>query len=303
MPKHTDAEMEQMSFEDLKKNAAAPVEEKKEEKKEPVVVVADPEEVETFLARREIDLGDGSGVQVFEAEGESEKGALEALADKVIEAQANATKKIREQEAELRDLRARAAEKPKPREISADDEYVIAQEMAKTPTVAFRKMFKDLTGYEVEDFGDMKRAADAMRTAQQTNGAINTFIATHPDYEDAGDIGVKNGAVMRMKLAELGLPATSENLSKAYSHLKQSGLLVLKSEEANSEATEKTEETERIVPPKVDAAPQRTKKTSTIGTHSRTTAVPVSTEPSEADLYKMPLEELRARANRQMSSQ
>lgn len=300
MPKHTDAEMEQMSFEDLKKAAAEPEDKKEEIKEEPVVVA---EEAVTFLAHREIDLGDGSGVQVFEAEGDSEKAALEALADRVIEAQSNATRKIREQETELRTLRARVAEPPKPKEISADDEYVIAQEMTKTPTVAFRKMFKQLTGYEIEDFGDVKKTADAVTAAQQTNTAIGTFIATHPDYEDAGDIGVRNGAVMRMKLAEMRLPATSENLSKAYLALKQSGLLTLKGEKANSEATEETEETERIAPPKVEAAPQRTRKTSTIGTHSRTTAAPVSTDPSEAELYKMPLEELRARANKQMSNQ
>lgn len=293
--------MEQMSFEDLKRNAAAPVVETKEEKTDPVVV-AEAAEAETFLAHREIDLGDGSGIQVFEAEGDSEKSALEALADKVIEAQGNATRKIREQETELRSLRARVAEPPKPKEVSADDEYVIAQEMAKTPTVAFRKVFKQLTGYEIEDFADVKKAADAVNAAKQSNVAISTFTATHPDYEDDGEAGVRNGAVMRMKLAEMRLPVTSENLSKAYSHLKQSGLLTLKGEEANSEATEETVETERIARTKVEAAPQRTRKTSTIGTHSRTTAAPVSTDPSEADLYNMPLDKLKELANKQMTS-
>jgi hypothetical protein len=296
--------MEQMSFEDLKKNAAAPVEEiKTEEKKEPVVVATETtDEPEIFIARREFDSGDGSGMEVFEAEGASEKEALDALADKITEGKRNASKKIREQEAELRELRARTAERPQPKEISADDEYVISQEMAKSPIATFRKMFKQQIGFEIEEIAEMKKTADAVKANQQANAAIKTFCATHPDYENDDKAGERNGELMRMKLTELRLPVTSENLSKAYSHLKTSGLLVLKGEKANSEATEETEETERIAQPKVDTAPQRTRKTSTIGTHSRTTAAPVSTDPSEADLYKMPLEELRNRANKQMSN-
>lgn len=298
---HTEAEMEQMSFEDLKKNAATPPEDKKDE---PVVVAEEvADEPQTFLARREIDLGDGSGAQVFEAEGDSEQLALEALADKITEAQRNATKKIREQEAELRTLRARVAEPPKPKEISADDEYVIAQELAKTPTVAFRKMFKEMTGYEIEDLAEMKKTSDAVKASQQTNAALGTFLATHPDYEDEGDTGKRNGDIMRMKLAEMRLPVTSENLHKAYLQLKAGGLLTIKGEEAHSEATEETEVKERIAPPRVEAAPQRTRRASTIGTHSRTTAAPVSTEPSEAELATMPMEKLRILANRQMGNQ
>src|SRR5690348_17341391 len=46
--------------------------------------------------RREIDLGDGSGKQVFEAD------SAEELIDKLTTAQENATRKIREQQFELR---------------------------------------------------------------------------------------------------------------------------------------------------------------------------------------------------------
>lgn len=311
MPKHTDAEMEQMSFEDLKKNAAAPPEEKKEDKKEkPVVVAEEVSEEQTFLARREFDLGDGAGVEVFEAEGATEKDALDALADKIAEGKRNASKKIREQEAELRELRAKNAEVQKPKEISADDEYIFSQEFQKAPLATQRKMLKLALGYEVEDIAEAVRISKEIsaerqntKSKEKTSTAVTTFIATHDDYEDEGVEGTRNGAIMNQFLLEKRLPVTSENFHKAYLHLKQGGLLTLKGEKANSEATEETEETERIVPPKVDAAPQRTKKTSTIGTHSRTTAVPVSTEPSEAELYNMPLHELRARANKQMSSQ
>lgn len=307
--KHTEAEMEQMSFEDLKKNAADPEAAAAPAKKdEPAAAAATVEEPERFLARREIDLGDGSGVQVYEAEGDSEKEALEALADKITDAQVNATKKIREQETELRTLRAKNAEPAKPKEISADDEYILSQEFQKAPLATQRKMLKELTGFEVEDIAEAVRNAkenkaqnERQRTAEQTGNAISTFIASHADYEDEGKEGTRNGAMMNQYLISQRLPATSENLHKAYLHLKESGLLELKGEEANSEASGKTEEQERIVPPKVDPAPQRTKKTSSISTHSRATPAPVNTEPSEADMYKLPMEEVRARANRQMS--
>src|SRR5581483_2351709 len=307
MPKHTEAEMEQLSLDDLKKLADDP-EPEPEAKAQPRdesgrFVAAEDDEPETFVARREVDLQDGSGVQVYEATGESREAALEALADKIADAQVHATKKIRQQEAELKDFRARSAEPPKPKEISEDEEYTYSQELQKKPLATLRKMWKELTGYEVEDFVTAKQAADAVVVAQRSNEAVNTFIATHPDYEDQGEAGNKNGALIRMKLAELRLSVTSENLSKAYSQLKQSGLLHLKSEEANADATKETKEPQRIVEPKVETAQTRTKKTSTISTHSRVTNAPVNVGPSEDEADKMSLDQIRDLANKQLAGQ
>jgi hypothetical protein len=302
MAKHTEAEMEQLSPDDLKRLA----EEEATQPPKPVVQAepaTEEDEPETFVARREVDLQDGSGVQVYEATGDSREAALEALADKIADAQVHATKKIRQQEAELKDFRARSAEPPKPKEISEDEEYTYSQELQKKPLATLRKMWKELTGYEVEDFVTAKQAADAVVTAQRSNEAVNTFIATHPDYEDRGDAGNKNAALVRMKLAELRLPVTSENLSKAYSQLKQSGLLLLKSEEANADATTETKEPQRIVEPKVEPAQTRTKKTSTISTHSRVTSVPANVGPSEDEAEKMTPDQLRALANKQLAGQ
>lgn len=308
MPKHTEAEMEQLSLEDLKKGAdeeAAQARDeqgrfvKTEEAKTTEQEEADPE---IFIARREIDLGDGSGIQVFESEGESEKEALEALADKIADAQRNATKKIREQEAELKDLRAKTSKPPEPKTITDDEEYVFAQEIQKKPVATLRKMWKELTGYELEDFVTAKQAADAVIGAQKQGEALNTFIATHPEYQDDGEDGKYNGELMKMKLAELRLPITSENLSKAYSSLKNRGFLRLKGEEAHADATKETAATSRIEKPAVEVAQTRTKKTSGISTHSRTTTVPLNTEPSEDELYKMPMDKLRELANKQLAT-
>src|SRR5690348_4922094 len=212
MAKHTIEEMEKMPAEQLKLLASQEV---VEEKPTPE---PEEEEAEVFMANREIDLGDGSGVQVFEAEGASKEEALEALSDKIAEAQKNATIKIRAQEAELRDLRAKNAEREKPKEPTADEEYVLAQEFQKMPRAAFRKMFEEVTGMKPEEFQTMRQAAQAYQTATTTSEAISTFVAMHPDYEDAGEAGDKNGKLMRMKLAELRMQVATDHLAKTYLH-------------------------------------------------------------------------------------
>jgi len=301
MAKHTTEEMEQLSLNDLKKFAADPGQAEETPQSEPVQ--EDDEQPEIFVARRELDLGEGAGVEVFEAEGATEKEALENLLEKISDAKLNASRKIRQQEAELKDFRARTTEPPKPKTLTDDDEYVLAQEFGKKPGATFRKMFKEFTGYEVEDFASVKQAVDAVKTQQLANDSIQTFVASHPDYEDdPAKGGNKNGQMMRMKLAEMGLPVTSENLSKAYSQLKQSGLLLLKGEEAEPVTDGNAKESGRIVQPKVEPTQRVTKKSSTISTHNRTTATPANTEPSEDDAYNMPMEKLKQLANRQMSA-
>jgi len=169
--------------------------------------------------RRVVDLGDGAGPEVFEATAPTREEALDILADKQAEAKLNASKKIREQEAELRDLRARTSEPLDPKS-TADEEYVLAQEFSKMPKATFRKMFEEMTGMKPEEFQTMKQAAQAYQAATATTEAISTFVSMHPDYEDAGPIGDKNGTAMKKKLDELKLPVTPENLHRAYSILR-----------------------------------------------------------------------------------
>lgn len=263
-----------------------------------------PEEDEIFVARREIDLGDGSGVQVFEAEGDSKESALEALADKVTEAQANATKKIRQQEAELKELRSKTAEKPKSADFSDDEKYVLKQEFDKDPDAALRGWFKRRTGRDIEDITALGQRLDAEAETRQKFQAMETFLATHDDFINDNQIEGKmnpNGDLMRMKLAELGLPVTSENLHKAYLQLKQSGLLRLKGSEANADTTPTSQPTERIAQARTETTQTRTRgTTSGISSHGRPAARPA--EPSEADAYNMPMDKLRELANRQLQT-
>lgn len=308
MAKHTQAEMEQMSFEDLKKNAS---QEATTTVEEPPVEAAATEEPETFLASVEIDLEDGSGVQVFEAEGESEAEAQKNLNDKLVEAQRNATKKIREQGARLRELEtsAKKPEAAKTIELSADDEFVITQELQKTPSKALRLWFKKVTGCEPEEFSTVKQAFDAFKQGQQAatvgSAAVSAFLASHPDYEDDGKEGEKNTRLMQMQFKEMGIawpPKSSDELTKAYLKLKESGLLILRTEGAHSDTTGKESGKRGIPEPPPEPTPQRTKKVTTIGTQNRTTVTPANTEPSEDELYNMPLDKLRNLSNKQLAS-
>lgn len=215
--------------------------------------------------RRVIDLGDdGAGQEVFESDEPLEfTPAQEKYIDKLVESKRHASQKIREQEAELRDRRAR------------DDEEYVRKQSSKAD----------------------QEKAEQERIAKESTEAISAFVAAHPDYEDEGKEGVRNGAVMANLLAKYGLPPTSENLHKAYLHLKESGFLALKSEGADTNA--KGKEPERI---ETKPAAQVTRKTSGISTHTRPALTPASTEPSEDDAYKMPLHDLRRLANKQMGA-
>lgn len=247
--------------------------------------VEEPEEEEIVFYRREVKNADGS-VDVYEDE------SLEGLLDKIADGKANANTKIRQQEIELKELRARTAQKPKTKEYTADDDYVYQQEFLKSPTAAFKKMFKDMTGRDIAEFGTIAEREQIFQQAEATNNALASFIATHTDYEDS----VRNSEAM--KLALQGKETTGENLHKAYLHLKQSRLLDLKGEEAHVDTEPKSKTTEPTVQPKTEVTQQRTKKGSGVRTQSRVAPV-TSNEPSEDDLYdpaKYSLDEIKRRA-------
>ncbi len=271
----------------------------------------DPGEPTEFIATREIDLGDGSGVQVFEGKGETEKDALEALTDKITEAQKNATIKIRQQEAELRDLRTKTAEKPKPVEITADQEYIWSQEIVKNPSKVVREIIKAASGAEVEVLGKAAKRIDVTEDTERKAQATTTFLLTHEDYEDGNPteqgvtperIAAGQRNAKAIQLAMHGKEWNTENLHRAYLNLKKSGLLVLKGEEAHADPTQKPAATERIAQPRAEAADTRTRRGSGISSHGRPAAVP-KTELSEDELRQMPLEKLREISNKQLAGQ
>jgi hypothetical protein len=253
-----------------------------------------PQEKATrFVVRRVVDIGEGVDPEIFEAEGATKDEALELLADKIADSKRHATRKIREQEAQLRKVKENEA--PKARQFSEDEEYVYSQELMAKPTEAFAKMFREMTGVEITQFKTVADKVNAFEAGRQANEAIANFLTTHPDYEDN-----KRSADL-MTLALEGRDKTAENLEKAYQSLVSKGLFVTGDGQASLVQDETEQPKTGITSKTVKTPPQGTKKASGLPTTNRS-AVPVkSNEPSMDELYNMPLEKLRDEANKRMS--
>lgn len=247
------------------------------------------EEEETkgpFFAERSIDLGDGAGVQVFKGKGDTREAALEDLSDKLADAQKHATKKIRDLSAKVK------VEEPK---VSAEDESLYSAELLKTPTEAFKKLFKQVTGVDIQDFKTTLQREKEFQAGLTKKNAADAFVAANPDYQDTA----RNGKLLN-KWCELHNDFSTEGLTKAYQDLNESGLLDVKGEEASAEQKEAEAEIQRIAEQARSTSSQRTRKASGLSTQRRAVATTPAT-PTEDDMYNMPLDELRKRANQQLA--
>lgn len=253
------------------------VEPKKEEEVKQPEVTTTPK---VFYAERSIDLGDGAGVQVFRGKGASREDALEQALDKLADAQRNATKKIREQAARLK-----AQEGP-----TKEEESLLAAEIVTNPS----KVVKNILGIDPSDLKEVVAEAKQTRANKQKRAVGDEFVSKHPEFLD----NERNGQRL-FKAVTLFGEFTLENLEKAYQDLNESGLLEVKGEEAGHGQEEEKSET-RIEQQAVVNPPRVTKKASGVSTHSKT-VVPQSAEPSEDELYSMPLDEVRRRANKQLA--
>lgn len=283
MVEQTELNLEEMPLVELKALAEKGPE-------EPVIAAADvelpkedAEEPEQYVVKSQIDLDDGSGIQVFSGTGDSELEALRDLNNKLVEAQRNATKKIH-------DLNRRVkAEDTRTEQQKTDDEYVISQRLQKEPSKTMRQVVNEVIS---------EREAATQRNLE----AQQAFVDSHPDY--VADPKSGNGMRMMSEFQRLNPGAdefTEQGLEKAYQSLKASGLLKLKTEEAGGTTEAETVETERIVPATVEATqPRSLKRSSTISTRGSSPTV-VKTGPSEDELYSMPLDKLKNLANEQLA--
>lgn len=245
----------------------------------------DADEPQEHIVRREIDLGDGSGVQVFKGRGASQIEAYDDLADRLLDAQRNASKKIREQNDSLKKFN----------QSTADDNYVIAKQLQEKPVETIQQLV------------DRHLAEKAARETKQINEekAIQlAWVAEHPEYIPTP----QNSEALFGWIRNQGdTKLTEDNLEKAYQSLKASGLLKLKDESASDDTKEVATGTERIAQTDVNSTQHRSStKGSSIRRSNGTPITPVKAEPSEDDLYdssKFSLEELRKRANEQLSRQ
>jgi AraC-like DNA-binding protein len=156
---------------------------------------------------REIDLGDGAGKQVFKAE------SYEALCDKLADAQANATRKIRELS---RERRMREPEKQssdwaelRPTALKADE----LASVQSNPHEHFRRLFQAETGLSPEEF---RVRENERRRSEAELSARRDFVRRHQDYNDSAD----NGNRIIRFLEEQNLPVSKRNLDYAYEELR-----------------------------------------------------------------------------------
>lgn len=242
----------------------------------------DEEDEDKFV--REIDLGDGSGVQVFKAS------TQDKLLDKLADAQRNATIKIRQQADQLKKFSVQKAKD------DADNEYILGQEQITKPTTAFKKMFKETTGVDIETFKTKWERVEALEAAQnkqsvedRKNAAATDFIQAHPEYIPNKANGARLEKAVNILIADAERqnrqPDFASIVEAAFKDLSDSGLLALKSDEPAPATVEPTPEPVKTA-----------KKSSGLSSRVRTITTPRSTEPSEDDLYEMPLDKLRTLA-------
>lgn len=189
-------------------------------------VPAEPEaevEAEPVVVEREIDLGDGSGVQVFRGVGATETDALAALADELVKAQTNATQKIREL--------SRPAPTVDPA-TAPENEFLLQQKLLDSPRATLRQIFKDEFGMSPAEIKAKLAVADQVARDQEEGRVADAFIAANPDYAAIP----QNGRRIERQLKLEGLPATVENLQKVYEDLKADGLIVAKAAAATTTA-------------------------------------------------------------------
>lgn len=200
--------------------------------------------------RREIDLADGSGVQVFEAD------TADDLIEKLTQAQFNATKKIRELSRKGRSKPA-AKEPVQPRQpvpsLTADQWASLATDFYQTPQKALPQMLEASLGMSLDDVRDAVAVAAEVRTAASRQEAIEDFVFNTDSYHASP----KNYRELMRYMRDEELDITADNLRTAFEELSASGLL------------------ESPPAPKADAAPvqptapAQPKKASTTGLSGR----------------------------------
>ena len=169
---------------------------------------------EEFVVTKTVDLKDGSGVQVFTGTGPSKEDALEDLTNKLVTAQENATRKIRQ-------MAASNPRGPQKKERTAEEEFMLSQEFMTKPSKAFEKMFQESVGMPISEFKSTADAVKAFNSGRVADAAAEKFIEITPDYFP----NKSNGTKVQNYLKTYNLPATIENLTRAYTDLKDSGLL------------------------------------------------------------------------------
>ena len=255
--------------------------------KRPEAIEPKKEPVAPKVFKREIDLGDGSGVQVFEAE------TQDGLIDKLTEAQRNATLKIKELNREVKGARSIEPEKrepltkPVPTTLSQAEVEQLAIQLSTEPHVAFEKLFKAATGASPNEFAKTIAQVNDVVEVLQGAAAAEEFVAEHvEDYLPTP----RNFAAIRKFLEAESLHTTKRNLDYAFYKLSAQGALDAPKPEqpvkpADEVRIEPKIETKPVVPPH------------TLSGKDTVASVPAADEVDALaeDIMTMPYEQARAR--------
>jgi hypothetical protein len=231
------------------------------------------------LWRKEIDLGDGSGKQVFEAATKDE------LIDALVKAQENATRKIRELNRRVKSSVQPEAAKPaakfEPQTLSVDEQFALSQELQTNPTGAVSKLFKATVGATPEEIREALQAAREAGEARKAQAEATTFLNSHSEYVNNNS----NEKAMMEYLHKNNMAITATNLEIAFEDLLEAGLVSTKSETPQ--------------PPTVQKPTTTVRKRVTVGLPARTSSaeVPDANEPHEptADEFRKLSQEERRR--------
>lgn len=143
--------------------------------------------------RREIDLGDGSGVQKFEG------ATLDELVDKLAEAQRNATRKIREQAAQLK-ANEKPVEAPKP---GSAEERLAAIEAR----IAWANTASEFVGAH-PDYQNTQQNAVKMERYMAAQGIPKTLEGLEQAFKELSESGLLAGknATTAAEVPSAGIP-------------------------------------------------------------------------------------------------
>ena len=248
--------------------------------------------------RREIDLGDGSGKQVFEAD------TYEQLSDILIEAQTHATKKIREQAFELKQSRRAKPELNlentlptygTPKQLTTDEKFALSQELQNDPDAAFDKLLQAKTGMNAKQLADLGVGFARLESQRIAVEIDQAFLNDHQeDYLPT----LENATLIFKFLQDNNLGHSKANLDYAFQELSEGGLL-----DAHNSVTPQQEnngQTRIEVKPHTRSKPQQSGISNGLSsaTNPSDREVPNQTNISQAEveeIYKLPVEEARVK--------
>lgn len=222
-----------------------------------------------------VDLGDGSGVQVFK--GKTQKQVIAALG----KAQVNASKKIRQQEQEKRLLIANEpaeVEEPqtrfKPRALTAEEQWEISQNLGdpSKASKALDKYFEIRVGGSIEQVIEKITSHDDDLEFRRARNEALAFIRETPEFYNSEN----NSVTLASYVEKQGWASTKRNLRKAFVILTDDNKL-------------EQRPSEQVLTPEVEEVSTTSSREAAVATPvvetPATTAVPV-TKPVSAEPVK-----------------